>query len=182
MARVLLVKGSVREFDRLEDALSLAEPGDVIVVVEGGYRVLEVKAGAGETASGRGEGPGEAASVALVFDQMFRGFAEVVGREVEGVELHEIVGRGLESPVRVGKVTKWPARDDYDVLKTVERLLDEGKRVVFYTGDKKLARQAMALGRRGLRVEYMPPNEYPGKESLARAMIRVAREESRAGD
>jgi len=116
--------------------------------------------------------------VAVVFDQMFRGFAEIVAREVTdpNVELHEVVGRGLERSIRVGRVYKEPARDDFDVLSLVERLANEGKVVVFFTGDKKLASQAMALGRSDVVVHYMPPNEFPGKESLARAMIEHVKE------
>lgn len=111
--------------------------------------------------------------VAAVFDQMFRGFAEIVGREVPGVDLHEILGRGIDEPVRVGGLTKWPASDDFDVLKVVEDLTGKYDYVVFFTGDKRLARQAEALGMANLRVKYMPPNEFPGKESLAKAMIRI---------
>ncbi len=33
--------------------------------------------------------------IAAVFDQMYRGFAEIVGREVPEVELHAILGRRL---------------------------------------------------------------------------------------
>ncbi len=112
-------------------------------------------------------------AIRAVFDQMFRGFADIIAREVPGVEIHEIVGRGLDSPVKGGVSTKWPANDDYDVLKTVERLALQGGKVVFFTGDKRLARQAEALGLDNVIVKYMPPNEYTGKESLARAMIRA---------
>jgi len=123
------------------------------------------------------EGPrGGGMGVAAVFDQMFRGFAEIVGRYVEGVELHQVVGRGLQRPVRRGRVTLWPAHDDYDVLKIVESLAREGKRVVFFTGDKRLARQAEALADPNIIVRYMPPNEYPGKEAIAEAMIEAVRE------
>ena len=118
-------------------------------------------------------GPEGRSGVKAVFDQMFRGFADIIAREVPGVELHEIVGRGLDSPVKSGVSTKWPANDDYDVLKTVERLALQGGKVVFFTGDKRLARQAEALGLDNVIVRYMPPNEYTGKESLARAMIKA---------
>ncbi|MEB3844440.1 MAG: hypothetical protein LRS48_01995 [Desulfurococcales archaeon] len=118
-------------------------------------------------------GPEGRSDVKAVFDQMFRGFADIIAREVPGVELHEIVGRGLDSPVKSGVSTKWPANDDYDVLKTVERLALQGGKVVFFTGDKRLARQAEALGLDNVIVKYMPPNEYTGKESLARAMIKA---------
>jgi len=132
------------------------------------------------TGAPRGLQPGGApprARVAAVFDQMFRGFADIVAREIsdERLELHEVVGRGLEKPVRVGRIYKQPAHDDYDVLSLVERLASEGKHVVFFTGDKRLANQAAALGMENVKVEYMPPNEYPGKESLAKAMIESVR-------
>ncbi|MEB2836309.1 MAG: hypothetical protein GSR80_001124 [Desulfurococcales archaeon] len=171
--------------EELARALERARGRAYIVVVEGrvigaaearlGPQPLEARGG---PRAGAPEAPGAPAGrgvVAAVFDQMFRGFADIVAREVPGVELHEVVGRGLEKPVRAGRVYKEPARDDFDVLSLVERLAREGKIVVFFTGDKKLANQAMALGDERIRVHYMPPNEYPGKESLAKAMIEAVR-------
>jgi hypothetical protein len=115
--------------------------------------------------------------VVAVLDQMFRGFSDIILREVNEVEVHEIIGRGLESSVKVGeRLYRHPAKDDFDVLKIVERLAVERERVVaFFTGDKRLATQATALGRENVKVFYMPPNEYPGKESLAKAMISELR-------
>lgn len=117
--------------------------------------------------------------VALVLDQMFRGFAGILERELKHdvIEIHEIVGRGLQSTLKVSdKIYQEPANDDFDVLKLVENLASKARVVVFFTGDKKLARQASALGLNNVIVKYMPPNEYPGKESLAKAMIDTVRE------
>ncbi len=174
----IVVRGPVRVYERLEEALRDASPGDVVLVVEGSFAVVQTSEGItgpmGTTVS-KSTSLSEDATprVAAVFDQMFRGFAEIVGREVPGVDLHEILGRGIDEPVRVGRLTKWPASDDFDVLKVVEGLAGKYDYVVFFTGDKRLARQAEALGMTNLRVEYMPPNEFPGKESLAKAMIRI---------
>ncbi len=114
---------------------------------------------------------GEARCIAVIFDQMFKGFAEIVDRELEAycIELHEVVGRGLERTVKVGKrLYREPARDDYDVLALAERLAKEMP-VVLFTGDKKLAEQASLL--RNVHVEYMPPSEFTGKEMAVRHMI-----------
>jgi len=157
--------------------------GELVVLqpVSRGSWFRAVRGGRGVARGGRG--PQRAARVAAVFDQMFRGFADVVGREAPGAEMHEVVGRGLRGPVRAGRVVKWPARDDFDVLEIVRGLAGEGKIVVFFTGDKKLARQAEALGDERIRVHYMPPSEYAGKEDLARAMIEAVREAlAEAGD
>ncbi|MMZ69788.1 hypothetical protein D1872_326980 [compost metagenome] len=43
--------------------------------------------------------------------------------------------------------------------------------MVFFTGDKRLARQVASLGKDNVIVEYLPPNEFPGKEALARKII-----------
>ena len=126
-----------------------------------------------DSATVQGEGIAEEAT-AIVFDQMFRGFADVIARELpEGVEIHEILGKGLESPVKIGRITRWPAHDDYDVMKTVEKLAGTGRRVILVTGDKRLARQVASLGNPLIRVEYMPPNEFPGKESIIRKIIEL---------
>ncbi len=109
--------------------------------------------------------------IAVVFDQMFKGFAEIVYRELGSppiLEAHEIVGRGMDKPRIVRGVILEPARDDYDVLKLLERLKSEGKIVVLFTGDRSLANQAETLG---VKVEYMPPGEFGGKETVIREMI-----------
>jgi len=198
MVFLVVRRGETSYHETLEAALEAAgSEGLVITCLRGTPVVLRVEAGIPSRAQGsvavepprvpeaqraappvvqaeasRGGGVG----VAAVFDQMFRGFAEIVGRYVEGVELHQVVGRGLQRPVRRGRVTLWPAHDDYDVLKIVESLAREGKRVVFFTGDKRLARQAEALANPNIIVRYMPPNEYPGKEAIAEAMIDAVRE------
>ncbi len=110
----------------------------------------------------------------VVFDQMFRGFGEIVGRELGGaVEVHEVAGRGLDKPVRSGHVILEPARDDYDVIKLLEKLRGKGLPVIFFTGDKRLAHQASML--EGVFVEYLPPSEVPGKEVAIRRMIERIR-------
>ncbi len=118
--------------------------------------------------------------VYVILDQMFRGFAGTIERELSDlcVELHEVVGRGLERTVRVSdKVFLEPARDDYDVLRLAERLAERGT-VVLFTGDKKLAEQARMTG--GVRVEYMPPGEFGGKEMAIKHMVRVIKDLARA--
>jgi len=198
VAFLVVRDGKTSYHETLEAALEAAgRDGLVITCHRGTPVVLRVEAGvpgeppipetvvirlspagkSGEATAGLDEGPRAGASrVAAVFDQMFRGFAEIVGRYVGGVELHQVVGRGLQRPVRRGRVTLWPAHDDYDVLKIVESLAGEGRRVVFFTGDKRLARQAEALANPNIIVRYMPPNEYPGKEAIAEAMIEAVRE------
>jgi len=117
-------------------------------------------------------------AVAIVLDQMFRGFAGILERELEhdALEIHEIVGRGLPATLKISeRVFQEPANDDFDVLKLVENLASRASIVVFFTGDKKLAKQASLLGLHNVVVKYMPPNEYPGKESLAKAMIETVR-------
>ena len=186
---LVIRKGEVVRSRSLEEAVEAAGPeGFIVTCLRGQPVVLQVYAGTGQPVvevsgvEGRataGEGaagePPASTGVAAVFDQMFRGFADVVGRYVEGVELHEVVGRGLREPKRRGRIVMWPAEDDFDVLQIVRRLADEGKQVVFFTGDKRLARQAESLEHPRIVVEYMPPNEYPGKESLAQAMIEALR-------
>lgn len=122
---------------------------------------------------------GGRASVAVVLDQMFRGFSSILDRELRNLdlEIHEVVGRGLQATLKVSdRIYQEPANDDFDVLKLVENLAARARVVVFFTGDKKLARQASALGLGNVVVKYMPPNEYPGKESLAKAMIDAVSE------
>ena len=111
----------------------------------------------------------------VVFDQMFRGFGEVVKRELgEAVEVHEVVGKGLEQTMEAGGVYYEPASSDYDVIKLVERLAKEKRLpVILFTGDKKLARQAAMI--EGVDVEYLPPSEIPGKEIAIRRMLEKIR-------
>ncbi len=139
--------------------------------------VEELRRLAGSAIAGREAGQETASSQRLavvVFDQMFRGFGEIVGRELEGaVEVHEVAGRGLDKPVRSGHVILEPARDDYDVIKLLERLRGKGLPVIFFTGDKRLAHQASML--EGVFVEYLPPSEVPGKEVAIRRMIERIR-------
>ena len=116
--------------------------------------------------------------IAVVFDQMYKGFAELVAREIGEVsdiviEYHEIVGRGLEKPVKIGNVYKQPARDDYDVFKLLKSLSEQCN-VVFFTGDKKLANQCMMI--KGVHVHYMPPGEYGGKEFVVERMVEILRQ------
>ncbi len=111
----------------------------------------------------------------IVFDQMFRGFGEVVARELgDVIEVHEVAGRGVERPVRIGRVILEPARDDYDILKLLESLAGRGVPIIFFTGDKKLATQASTI--RGVVVEYLPPNEIPGKEIAIKTMLERIRD------
>jgi len=116
--------------------------------------------------------------IAVVFDQMYKGFAELVAREMGEasgivIEYHEIVGRGLDKPVKIGSVYKQPARDDYDVFKLLKSL-SERCNVVFFTGDKKLANQCMMIKR--VNVYYMPPGEYGGKEFVVERMVEILRQ------
>ena len=116
--------------------------------------------------------------IAVVFDQMYKGFAELVAREIGEIdnvvlEYHEIVGRGLEKPVKVGYVYKQPARDDYDIFKLLKSLSGQCN-VVFFTGDKKLANQCMMI--KGVHVYYVPPGEYGGKELVVEHMVKILRQ------
>jgi len=125
----------------------------------------------GEKPARAGEKSLDASPLAVVFDQMFRRFAEVLDRELPGesIVFHEVIGRGLEAPLRVGeRIYQQPARDDYDVLKLLEQLSNQYRRVVFFTGDKKLAAQARALP--GVYVVYLPPSEVAGKEMAIKLM------------
>jgi hypothetical protein len=186
----------VSSLEELAAVLSEVEGEAYVVLIEGrvvGTAKVGLEKTRGSTtptpSTGIAEGQGsrveeqrievpERRGIAVVLDQMFRGFAEIVAREISdpSVELHEVVGRGLERSIKVGRIYKEPAKDDFDVLSLVERLADGGKLVVFFTGDKKLANQAMALGRSDVVVHYMPPNEFPGKESLAKVMIERVKE------
>jgi len=141
------------------------------------------KAAAAQTASAQpGEAEGQARKVVAVLDQMFRGYyADVVEREAPYAEVHEVVGRGVQETLRASeKRYLEPASDDFDVLRLVSRLSSSGVPVLFFTGDKRLASQAQALGLPNLRVLYMPPSEFPGKESVAEAMINEIKKASKA--
>ncbi|WP_167827784.1 hypothetical protein [Pyrolobus fumarii] len=124
---------------------------------------------------GRREKNRDATLAIVVFDQMFRGFGDIVGRELGRViEVHEVAGRGVEKPVKMGHVILDPAHDDYDIMKLLDRLRSRGCPVIFFTGDKKLAQQASTLD--GVFVEYLPPSEIPGKEIAIRMMLERIRE------
>ncbi len=114
--------------------------------------------------------------IAIVLDQMFKGFySNILAREYPDLEIHEVIGRGIEKPIRIGNVVKEPARDDFDVLGIVERLVGDGYRVLFFTGDKRLASQVEIIS--GVKVYYTPPNEFPGKEAIAKYMVEKIRSE-----
>ena len=183
---VLLVRGGTVElFSSVDEAISAIRPGEgAVIVVVAGERlratVMRVEVSQAAPGGGRDVEPGrkhsEEERVEVVLDQMFRGLGETVARELAGrARIHVVLGRGLERPVERGGVVLWPARDDYDVMKIVEELAGKGRVVLFATGDKRLARQVESLGLPGVVVEYMPPNEYPGKEALIRAVVRRAR-------
>ncbi len=171
----------VGEYDTLLDAFRalLAAGGGVVVRGEVIIRLSpeeasELHAFFAETMEAV-EAPVTRPRVAVVLDQMYRGFfSSIVARELPGVEVHEIVGRGLEKPIRAGNIVKQPARDDYDVITLLENLRGRGYRVVFFTGDKKLAAQAETIP--GVVVKYAPPSEYPGKEQLAKYMVETVRD------
>jgi len=111
--------------------------------------------------------------IAVVFDQMFKGFAEILEREVREpfIEFHEILGRGIDRTVRISaRLYQQPARDDYDVMKLLEHLAKKNMHVIFFTGDKHLATQARLLD--NIHVEYLPPSEVAGKETAIKLMLR----------
>ena len=164
-------------------AIAIIE-GDVVALGTLELRGGEgAKAAAAQTASAQpGEAEGQARKVVAVLDQMFRGYyADVVEREAPYAEVHEVVGRGVQETLRASeKRYLEPASDDFDVLRLVSRLSSSGVPVLFFTGDKRLASQAQALGLPNLRVLYMPPSEFPGKESVAEAMINEIKKASKA--
>ena len=113
---------------------------------------------------------GKKEKISIVLDQMYKGFfTNVLAREFPSAEIHEIVGRGLPKPVKVENIVKQPAQDDFDVLNIIEKLSKEGHRVIFFTGDKRLATQVSLL--EDVDVVYAPPSEFTGKEALAKYMI-----------
>lgn len=112
--------------------------------------------------------------IAIILDQMYKGFfTNVLAREFPDTEIYEIVGRGLSKPVRVENIIKQPAQDDFDVLNILEKLSKENYKTIFFTGDKRLATQASLL--ENIDVIYAPPNEFTGKEALAKYMIEEIR-------
>ncbi len=185
MEKVYLVvgsDGSVRVVAGFQEALRAASSMKppvriyraVLVAEVGEEELRELRGGEGEAAAPTAGGGRGATLAIVVFDQMFRGFGEVVKRELgDAVEVHEVVGKGIDSTVESGGVYYEPATSDYDVLKLLERLAERRLPVVFFTGDKKLARQARML--EGVVVEYLPPSEVPGKEIAIRRMLERIR-------
>ena len=179
-------EGRVKTLRSFRDALeAAAEAKPPIRIYRGvlvallGEEEARSLAGGRATPGKRGEGGGkerESARLAVVvFDQMFRGFGEVIKRELgDAVEVHEVVGKGLDKTMEAGGVYYEPAASDYDVIKLVESLAREKRLpVILFTGDKKLARQAMMI--EGVDVEYLPPSEIPGKEIAIRRMLEKIR-------
>jgi len=180
----IYAEGPVKIYTNQEKAEKELKGKDgVIITIEGDLLAITIKPStikqeAGQetyTMEGLSDeilGPDTDYPVSIVLDQMFRGFSDILDRELpRNVSINEILGKGLEKPVKVGRIIKWPAHDDYDVFKIVEKLAEEGRKVIFFTGDKRLARQTAALGKDNIIVEYLPPNEFPGKESLIRKII-----------
>lgn len=196
MARKLIVfdceGAKVLEVSDLAQLDKLVKGRAEIAIIEGDVVALGTlelrggegaKAAAAQTASAQpGEAEGQARKVIAVLDQMFRGYyADVIEREAPYAEVHEVVGRGVQETLRASeKRYLEPASDDFDVLRLVSRLASSGVPVLFFTGDKRLASQAQALGLPNLRVLYMPPSEFPGKESVAEAMINEIKKASKA--
>ncbi|KSW11913.1 hypothetical protein CF15_03710 [Pyrodictium occultum] len=120
---------------------------------------------------------GRAPEYAVVFDQMYKGFADILAREIEDprVEFHEVLGRGINRPLKAGeRVYRQPAKDDYDILKLLEQLANRYRGgVLFFTGDKRLANQARLVP--GVHVEYIPPGEVAGKEMALKLMAQRIR-------
>ena len=108
----------------------------------------------------------------VVLDQMFKGFySEVLSKKLKNVVIYEVVGKGVDRPVRVDNVVKYPAETDYDVAKLVEELVSKGYQVIFFTGDKKLYSHVAMI--HGVKAYYMPPSEYPSKEALVDKMLKI---------
>ncbi|WFO75236.1 hypothetical protein J4526_09250 [Desulfurococcaceae archaeon MEX13E-LK6-19] len=111
----------------------------------------------------------------VVLDQMFKGyFAPILSRQFPDIDIYEIVGKGLTEPVKIGNVVKHPAQDDFDVINLLEELSSKKHKVIFFTGDKKLATQASLI--KDIKVVYAPPSEFTGKEALAKYMINEVNE------
>lgn len=191
MARKLIVFDcrDVRVVDPSQlSQLDREGPGDLFIVLIDGdviasgrltvvRNIVEGQQEAQQAPAAQQAQQGRAVGVAAVLDQMFRGYyPDVIEREEPDVELHVIVGRGLQAPQQAGpRRVLEPANDDFDVLKVVERVARGARRVLFFTGDKRLAGQAEVTASQlgNVEVHYMPPNEFPGKESLAKAMIEA---------
>ncbi|ADL18440.1 hypothetical protein ASAC_0032 [Acidilobus saccharovorans 345-15] len=191
MARKLIVFDcrDVRVVDPSQlSQLDREGPGDLFIVLIDGdviasgrltvvRNIVEGQQEAQQAPAAQQAQRGERGGVAAVLDQMFRGYyPDVIEREEPDVELHVIVGRGLQAPQQAGpRRVLEPANDDFDVLKVVERVARGARRVLFFTGDKRLAGQAEVTASQlgNVEVHYMPPNEFPGKESLAKAMIEA---------
>ncbi|MGC9113223.1 hypothetical protein [Acidilobus sp.] len=186
MARKLIVFDcrEVRVLDPSQlSQLDKEGPGDLFIVLIDGdviasgrlTVVRDIVEGQQEAQQAPAAQQGRGGGVVAVLDQMFRGYyPDVIEREEPDVELHVIVGRGLQAPQQAGpRRVLEPANDDFDVLKVVERVARGARRVLFFTGDKRLAGQAEVTASQlgNVEVHYMPPNEFPGKESLAKAMI-----------
>jgi len=199
VARKLIVfdceGAKVLEVSDLAQLDKLVKGRAAIAIIEGdvvALGTLELREGEGakaaaqtaaQTASAQlEEAEGQARKVIAVLDQMFRGYyADVIEREAPYAEVHEVVGRGVQETLRASERRYLePASDDFDVLRLVSRLASSGVPVLFFTGDKRLASQAQALGLPNLRVLYMPPSEFPGKESVAEAMINEIKKASKA--
>jgi hypothetical protein len=178
MARRLIVFdcNTVRVLDPSQlSELDKEGPRDLFVVMIEGDVIASGRLSVFKQMEGGAAHAGGGSDVAVVLDQMFKGYyPDVIEREEPGVEVHVIVGRGLSEPQRAGQSRVLePANDDFDVLKVVERVAGGRGRVLFFTGDKRLASQAEAVASRlgNIEVHYMPPSEFPGKESLAKAMM-----------
>lgn len=112
--------------------------------------------------------------VAVVLDQMFKGFyTEVLAREFKDYEIHEMVGKEIDKPVRINNIIKEPAENDLDVIRLIHSLKDKGYKIFFFTGDKKLYLHVATIP--GVKSFYMPPSEYPSKEKLVLDMIKYVR-------
>ncbi|GEM_PF-5008153 len=155
--------------DRCETIVSLS-PDEVAALTEP-IGSAAVAPSVGAPSASKTQSTVRAGRAAVVFDQMFKRFAEILDRELKSQELvfHEIIGRGLEGPLQVSeRVFQQPARDDYDVLKLLEELSRQHGKVIFFTGDRRLAAQARTLP--GVHVVYLPPGEVAGKEMAIKLM------------
>ena len=166
----LLAASSCRSTVRLYRAELVAEiDASLLPALLRGLQAETGKPQPRESAAGPTVTPGK--PVAVVFDQMYKTFAQILDRELKDKPLvfHEVLGRGIDKPVRVSqRVYQQPAHDDYDVLRLVERLANQHGTVIFFTGDKRLANQARLLP--GVNVVYLPPGEVAGKEMALRVM------------
>jgi len=157
--------------DRCETALSIS-PEELAAILREAIVPGTQRPGRGSAAEQPVATDEESRDVAaVVFDQMFKRFAEILDRELrdERLVFHEVIGRGLEKPLRVAeRIYQQPAKDDYDVLRLLEDLSTRHSRIIFFTGDRRLAAQARALP--GVSVVYLPPGEVAGKEMAIKLM------------